>query len=155
MSSALPSGIVAFLYTDIEGSTPLWEREPVQMRAALARHHGILRAAIAEHGGHVYKVIGDAFQAAFDAPAQAVAAAIAAQRGLAGERWPTSAPIRVRMGLHVGPAEAGVDDYLTTHTLNRVARVMSAGSGGQTLLTLAVADLVRERLPAGVTLRDL
>jgi predicted ATPase/class 3 adenylate cyclase len=155
MNSALPTGTVTFLFTDIEGSTPLWEREPEQMRAALARHDAILRAAIAEQGGHVYKVIGDAFQAAFDVPAQAVAAALAAQRGLAGERWPTSVPIRVRMGLHVGPAEARVDDYATTHTLNRVARVMSAGYGGQTLLTLAVAELVRERLPAGVTLRDL
>jgi class 3 adenylate cyclase len=155
MNSDLPSGTVTFLFTDIEGSTPLWEHEPEQMRAALARHHAILRAAIAEQGGHVYKVIGDAFQAAFDVPAQAVAAALAAQRGLAGERWPTSTPIRVRMGLHVGPAEADVHDYATTHTLNRVARVMSAGYGGQTLLTLAVAELVRERLPAGVTLRDL
>jgi len=155
MNSDLPSGTVTFLYTDIEGSTPLWEREPEQMRAALARHDAILRTAIAEQGGHVYKVIGDAFQAAFAVPAQAVAAALAAQRGLAGERWPTSAPIRVRMGLHVGPAEASGDDYVTTHTLNRVARVMSAGHGGQTLLTLAVAELVRERLPASVTLRNL
>jgi predicted ATPase/class 3 adenylate cyclase len=155
VNSTLPSGTVTFLFTDIEGSTPLWEREPEQMRAALARHNTILSAAIAEQGGHVYKVIGDAFQAAFDLPARAVAAALAAQRGLAGERWPTSAPIRVRMGLHVGPAEAGGDDYAATHTLNRVARVMSAGHGGQTLLTLAVAELVRERLPAGVTLRDL
>jgi predicted ATPase/class 3 adenylate cyclase len=155
MNSELPSGTVAFLYTDIEGSTPLWEREPEQMRAALARHDAILRAAIAEQGGHVYKVIGDAFQAAFDVPARAVAAALAAQRALAGERWPTSGPIRVRMGLHVGPAEAEGDDYASTHTLNRVARVMSAGHGGQALLTLALAELVRERLPSGVTLRDL
>ena len=155
MNSDLPSGTVTFLYTDIEGSTPLWEREPEQMRAALARHDAILRAAIAEHGGHVYKVIGDAFQAAFEVPAQAVRAALAAQRGLAGEHWPTSVPIRVRMGLHVGPAEAEGDDYASTHTLNRVARVMSAGHGGQTLLTLAVAELVRDRLPTGVTLRDL
>jgi len=154
-SRNLPTGTVTFLFTDIEGSTPLWEREPEQMRAALARHDAILRAAIAGQGGYVYKVVGDAFQAAFEVPAQAVAAALAAQRGLAGERWLTSAPIRVRMGLHVGPAEAGVDDYAPTHTLNRVARVMSAGHGGQTLITLAVAELVRERLPAGVTLRDL
>ncbi len=87
MNSDLPSGTVTFLYTDIEGSTPLWEREPEQMRAALARHDAILRAAIAEHGGHVYKVIGDAFQAAFEVPPQAVRAALAAQRGLAGEHW--------------------------------------------------------------------
>ena len=155
MNSDLPSGTVTFLFTDIEGSTPLWEREPDQMRAALTRHDAILRAAIAEQGGHVFKVIGDAFQAAFDVPARAVAAALAAQRALTGEHWPTSIPIRVRMGLHVGPAEVVGDDYAVAHTLNRVARVMSAGHGGQALLTLAVAELVRERLPAGVTLRDL
>jgi predicted ATPase/class 3 adenylate cyclase len=155
MNPDLPSGTVTFLYTDIEGSTPLWEHEPEQMRTALARHDAILRSAIAEHGGCVYKVIGDAFQAAFELPAQAVAAALAAQRGLAGEDWPTGVPIRVRMGLHVGAAEAEGDDYASTHTLNRVARVMSAGHGEQTLLTLAVAELVRERLPTGVTLRDL
>lgn len=155
MSSGLPSGTVTFLYTDIEGSTPLWEREPEPMRAALARHDEILRTAIADHGGHVYKLVGDAFQAAFSVPAQAVAAALAAQRTLTTERWPTSLPLRVRMGLHVGPAEAAGDDYAPTHTLNRVARVMSAGHGGQTLLTAGVAELVRERLPAGVTLRDL
>lgn len=155
MNSTLPSGTVTFLYTDIEGSTPLWEREPDQMRSALARHDAILHAAIAEHGGHVYKTIGDAFQAAFDNPAQAVSAALAAQRSLAREDWQTSVPIRVRMGLHVGPAVANSGDYEPTHTLNRVARVMSAGHGGQTLLTAAVAELLRGRLPAGVTLRDL
>jgi predicted ATPase/class 3 adenylate cyclase len=155
MNSELPSGTVTFLFTDIEGSTPLWEREPEQMRAALDRHDAILRSAIAEHNGRVFKVIGDAFQAAFEVPSQAIQAALAAQHGLAGEAWPTSAPIRVRMGIHAGPADAGEDDYRATHTLNRVARVMSAGHGGQTLLTLAVAELARERLPAGVVLRDL
>ena len=102
----LPTGTVTFLYTDIEGSAPLWEREPSQMRMALARHDAILRAAILERGGHVYKNIGDAFQAAFALPAQAVEAALVAQRRLSAETWPTSTPIRVRMGLHIGPAEA-------------------------------------------------
>jgi len=155
MIKNLPSGTVTFLYTDIEGSTPLWEREPEAMRAALAIHDGILHTVIAERGGRVYKVIGDAFQAAFEDPAQAVLAAFTAQRRLAGERWPTSVPIRVRMGLHRGPAEAAGSDYLTTHTLNRVARVMSAGHGGQTLLTVEVAGAVNGQLPEGVTLRDL
>src|SRR5436190_7652804 len=96
----LPSGLVTFLFTDIEGSTPLWEREPEQMRLALARHHAILRTTIAAHGGHAYKIIGDAFQAAFVFPIQAVAAALAAQRTLAAQDWETSEPLRVRIGVH-------------------------------------------------------
>src|SRR5512138_1055695 len=99
----LPTGTVTFLFTDIEGSTPLWESEPEQMRLALARHDAILRTAIANHGGHAYKTIGDAFQAAFVFPTHALAAALAAQRALAAQTWETSAPLRVRMGLHVGP----------------------------------------------------
>src|SRR5687767_14986267 len=97
---ALPTGTVTFLFTDIQGSTPLWEREPEQMRAALARHDALLRAAIEAHGGQVYKLIGDAFQAAFSDAGAALAAAIAAQRALAVAAWPTSVPVCVRMGLH-------------------------------------------------------
>src|SRR3990172_228184 len=121
----LPTGTVTFLFTDIEGSAPLWEREPSQMRRARGRHEASLRADIIKQGGHVYKNIGDAFQAAFALPAQAVEAALAAQRRLSAETWPTSTPIRARMGLHIGPAETQESDYSTTHTLNRVARIMS------------------------------
>jgi predicted ATPase/class 3 adenylate cyclase len=153
--SLLPSGMATFLFTDIEGSTPVWEREPDQMRLALARHHAILRMAIATEGGHAYKTIGDAFQAAFALPIQALAAALAAQRALAIQTWETSEPIRVRMGIHVGPAKVEGNDYSTTHTLNRVARIMAAGHGGQILLSREVADLVRCELPADVTLRDM
>src|SRR5262245_56737434 len=85
LSQPLPSGTVTFLFTDIEASTPLWEREPEQMQLALAHHDAILRTTISTHGGHAYKVIGDAFQAAFAFPAQAVAAALAAQRALAAQ----------------------------------------------------------------------
>src|SRR6266536_204186 len=102
----LPTGTVTFLFTDIEGSTPLWEREPEQMRSALAHHDAILRTTIAKHGGQAYKIIGDAFQAAFAFPAHALAAALVAQRTLAAQPWETSAPVRVRMGLHIGPAVA-------------------------------------------------
>jgi predicted ATPase/class 3 adenylate cyclase/tetratricopeptide (TPR) repeat protein len=151
----LPSGIVTFLYTDIESSTPLWEREPEQMRLALDRHHAILRSAIAAHAGQAYKTIGDAFQAAFVFPMQAVAAALAAQRALAAQDWETSVPLRVRMGVHVGPAVAEGSDYTTTHTLNRVARIMAAGHGGQILLSGEVADFVRRDLPADVIVRDM
>jgi len=151
----LPSGMVTFLFTDIEGSTPLWEREPEQMRLALARHHAILRTTIATEGGHAFKTIGDAFQAAFALPAQAVAAALAAQRAFATQTWETSEPVRVRMGIHLGPAVAEENDYRTTHTLNRVARIMAAGHGGQILVSSEVADLVRRELPTDVTVRDL
>jgi predicted ATPase/class 3 adenylate cyclase/DNA-binding XRE family transcriptional regulator len=150
-----PSGTVTFLFTDIEGSTPLWEREPGQMRVALAHHDAILRMIIATQGGQVYKTIGDAFQAAFAFPAQALTAALAAQRALAAHDWEISAPLRVRMGIHVGPAVADGNDYTATHTLNRVARIMSCGHGGQILLSVEVADLVRRDLPADVTLRDM
>jgi predicted ATPase/class 3 adenylate cyclase len=151
----LPTGTVTFLFTDIEGSTPLWEREPDQMRLALASHNAILSQAIEAHDGRVYKTIGDAFQAAFALPAQAVAAALAAQRQLATHTWETNSPLRVRMGLHVGPAVAQGSDYVTTHTLNRVARIMSTGHGGQILLSAEVAELMRGYLPSDVVLRDV
>ncbi len=153
--AARPSGTVTFLFSDIEGSTPLWEREPDQMRLAVARHDAILRTIIAKAGGHVYKTIGDAFQAAFAFPGQAVSAALNAQRALAAHDWETSEPLRVRMGIHIGPAVAEGNDYTTSHTLNRVARIMSCGHGGQILLSLEVADLVRRDLPADVSLRDM
>jgi predicted ATPase/class 3 adenylate cyclase len=155
MAEPLPSGTVTFLYTDIEGSTTLWEREPQPMQLALERHHAILQASIAANSGRVYKIIGDAFQAAFEVSSQAVRAALAAQRAQAAEDWPTSAPLRVRMGIHTGHARAQGDDYATTHTLNRVARIMSAAHGGQILLSEAAAELIRDDLPEAVSLRDM
>jgi len=155
MVASLPAGIVTFLFTDIEGSTTLWEREPDAMRQALARHDAILREAIETQGGIVYKVIGDAIQAAFTLPTGTLAAGLAAQRALAAATWPTSAPLRVRMGLHVGPAEAVGTDYATTHTLNRASRIMAAAHGGQIVLSAEVAELMQGDLPPGVTLRDL
>jgi predicted ATPase/class 3 adenylate cyclase len=152
---ALPSGVVTFLFTDIEGSTRLWDTLPEAMRQSLETHNTILNQAITTHGGQVYKVIGDAFQAAFVKPEQAVQAAVAAQRALNQARWGDTGPIRVRMGIHSGAAETLGDDYATSHTLNRVARVMSAGHGGQILISQAVADLLYGVLPAGVTLRDM
>jgi len=147
----LPGGNITFLFTDIEGSTPLWERDPGGMQESLARHDAILHEAVEAHGGQVFKVIGDAFQAAFVNPMQAVTAALAAQRGLAATTWGATGPLRVRMGLHTGPAEARGGDYAASHTLNRVARVASAAHGGQILLSLAVA----EHLSDEISLRDL
>lgn len=153
--TALPTGTVAFLFTDIEGSTGLYQHFPEAMPGALARHHALLRSAIESHQGHVFQIVGDAFCAAFADAADAVRAALDAQRALHAEAWAETGPLRVRMGIHVGAAEATANDYLSSLTLIRVQRLMSAGSGGQILLSLAAEELVRDRLPRGVHLRDL
>ncbi len=150
----LPTGKVTFLFTDIEGSTQLWEHHPDAMRQALARHDAILRRVIEAHGGHIFKTVGDAFYAAFaDAP-KALNAALEAQRALRAETWEGTGPLRVRMALHTGLAEERDNDYFGP-TLNRVARLLSVGYGGQVLLSLATVELVRSRLPDVVSLRDL
>ena len=156
VSSNLPTGTVTFLFTDIEGSTPRWEQQPKAMQAAVARHHALLQDAINENGGVVFKVVGDQFQAAFRFAHKGVAAAVAAQKALQVEPWPESTgPLRVRMGLHTGPAELEGSDYAVSHTLNRAARVMSAGFGGQILLSRECADLAARELPEGIELEDL
>jgi len=154
-SQVLPAGTITFLFTDIEGSTPLWERDPAAMQQAVARHHAILRTTAQEHGGSVFKTVGDAFQIAFPFSGQALRAALAAQRALAAEPWGATGPLRVRMGLHTGPAQVVDGDYAVSHTLNRVARIASAGHGGQILLSLATEELLRGQLPEGVQLLDL
>jgi predicted ATPase/class 3 adenylate cyclase len=149
-----PSGTVTFLFTDIEGSTQLWERYPAAMRAAQARHEALLRAAIEEHGGYIFKTVGDAFCAAFATAAQGLNAILTAQRALAAELWGETGPIKVRAALHTGAVESRSGDYFG-HTLSRVARILSAGYGGQTLFSATSAPLVRDSLPADVALRDL
>ncbi len=151
----LPVGTVTFLFTDIEGSTPLWDKNPRAMRKSLARHNVILEEGIEGQGGLAFKVIGDAFQSAFIAPEQAIKAAIAVQLALAVEDWGESGEIKVRMGIHMGKAEVRDGDYLASHTLNRVARIMSAGHGGQILLSRAVREMVWADLPEKVSLIDL
>ncbi|MCC6792921.1 MAG: adenylate/guanylate cyclase domain-containing protein, partial [Thermomicrobiales bacterium] len=151
---AQPSGNVTFLFTDLEGSTKLWERHPEAMRLALARHDAILREAIAANNGFIFKTIGDAFCAAFASAADGVNAAAAAQRGLARETWGETGPLRARMALHTGEAEVRDGDYFG-QPVNRVARILSAGHGNQILVSLATADLVRHALPETVHLRDL
>ncbi len=153
-----PSGIVTFLFTDIEGSTPLWEQMPEAMQVAIAQHHAILRQSIESNGGQVFQTVGDAFQAAFRLASDALCAALAAQRALGDAHWGPTGPLKVRMGLHTGPAELdshGNAPYQVGHTLNRAARVMSAGYGGQILLSQEAADLVERGLPEGVSLKDL
>ena len=152
--SDLPKGTVTFLFTDIEGSTTRWEHHPEAMRAALARHDSLLRSVMTSHGGYVFKMVGDAVYAAFAVPADAVAAAVAAQHAISAEEWGEVGPLRVRMALHTGAAQSRDDDYFGP-TLNRVARVLSTGYGGQILLSVATVELVRDSLPAGASLKDL
>ena len=149
-----PTGTVTFLFTDIEGSTTRWEHHPDAMRTALARHDALLRSVITNHSGYVFKMVGDAVYAAFAVPAEAVFAALAAQRAVAAEEWGEVAPLRVRMALHTGAAQSRDDDYFGP-TLNRVARVLSTGYGGQILLSVTTVELVRDALPAGASLKDL
>jgi class 3 adenylate cyclase len=151
-----PSGTVTFLFTDIEGSTRLWERDPAAMRIATARHDDLLGSVIQEHHGSLYNHIGDAVQAAFSTPADALASAVAAQRALMDEQWPETGPLRVRMALHVGEAAHDAHgDYHQVACLNRLARLLAAGSGGQILLTQAVRQQINGLLPSGVSLIDL
>ena len=129
-----PTGTLTFLFTDIEGSTRLWENNAPAMQAALARHDELLRWAIEERGGYIFKTVGDAFCCAFWTATEALEASLESQRSLLNERWAESTPLRVRMALHVGVAEERDGDYFGPH-LNRVARLMSAAHGGQVLLS--------------------
>lgn len=153
-AAELPTGTVTFLFTDIEGSTRLWEEHAEAMRAALGRHDDLLHAIITAHRGHVFKTVGDAFHAAFPAASDALAAALDAQRTLATERWTVPGGLRVRMVLHTGAAEQRNGDYFGP-TLNRAARLLAAGHGGQILLFRTTYELVQDALPDDVTLRDL
>jgi predicted ATPase len=132
---------VTFLFTDIEGSTRLWEEHPEAMRRALAHHDELLRSAIEGHGGYVFQTAGDGMAAAFQRSADAVTAAVDAQGALLAERWPEGAVIRVRMGLHTGEADERDGDYLGP-PLNRAARLMALGHGGQVLCSAATAGLL-------------
>jgi class 3 adenylate cyclase len=153
--NTLPSGDVTFLFTDIEGSTRLIQQHPDAMKSALARHNALLQDAIDMHHGHVFQVLGDGFCSAFEHPGDALVAALDAQRALYQEKWGEVGAVRVRMGLHTGSAEARDGEYVSSLTLARAQRVLSAGHGGQTLLSSAAADRVGQELPSGTTLRDL
>jgi len=148
----LPSGTVTFLFTDIEGSTRLWEQHPDAMRAALARHDVLLRTAIEGHDGVVVKTTGDGVHAAFAAARDAIDSAVDAQLALAREQWPLPEGLRARIGIHTGPAEQRDGDYYGT-AANRAARLMAIGYGGQILVSDITAALLRD--DPDVTLRDL
>jgi len=140
---ALPTGTVTLLFTDIEGSTRLWEQHPGAMAVALERHDSLMRSAIEGAGGYVFKTVGDAFCAAFASAKEAVDAAGAAQRALHAEAWPVEATLRVRMALHTGECEERDADYFGP-AVNRVARLEATAHGGQVVVSQATAVLVRD-----------
>jgi predicted ATPase/class 3 adenylate cyclase len=149
------TGTITFLFTDIEGSTQLWEKHPEAMQGALKRHDELMRDAIEAQQGRVFKTMGDAFCAAFANAPDALRAALQAQRALQAETWPPPVgALRVRMGLHTGNAEERDNDYFGP-SVNRVARLQAAAHGGQILLSLATQELVRDELPRGITLIHL
>jgi predicted ATPase/class 3 adenylate cyclase len=151
----LPTGTVTFLFTDIEGSTRLWEAHPDAMRDALVAHDAIFREIVPQQTGVIFKTVGDAICAAFERPDDALRAAIESQRRLATHPWPQDiGELRVRMGIHTGMAQERDDDYFG-RTVNRVARFMSIAHGGQILVSGATAALLRLAPVDGVSLRDL
>ena len=151
--SSLPSGTVTFLFTDIEGSTQRWEQKPELMREAVARHDAVLREAVERHRGAVFKTVGDAVHAAFATAPDALLAALDGQRALAAAPWAADCDLRVRMALHTGNSQERDQDYFG-QAVNRVARLLGAGHGGQILLSATTQALLGEQL-AGTTLRDL
>jgi predicted ATPase/class 3 adenylate cyclase len=154
LPTAIPSGVLTFLFTDIEASTKKWERDAAVMSTALARHDRILRQGIESRGGYVFKTIGDAFCAAFSDPLDALRSTIDIQRALAAEHWKIPGGIVVRMALHSGAAEERDGDYFG-QTLNRTARILSLVYGGQVLLSLAATELLADRLPPECSLERL
>ncbi len=157
--ATIPTGTITFLFTDIEGSTRRWEEYPDLMKVAVPMYNTLLRRAIDENGGHIFKTVSDAFCAAFHTAPEALTSALQAQRSLQNEEW---APIfrnpqfefPIRIAIHTGAADERDGDYFGP-PVNRVARLLSAGQGGQVLLSLPAEELVRDALPKGVSLMDL
>lgn len=154
VSSRRPTGTVTFLFTDVEGSTALWEQDADRMQDDLRRHDELLTTVIGEEGGYVFKTVGDAFCATFDTAPQALHATLRAQLELVRAHERSDPPIRVRMALHAGAADERQGDYFGP-ALSRVARLLALGHGAQILVSDTVYDLVRHNLPPGVALRDL
>jgi predicted ATPase/class 3 adenylate cyclase len=154
VGAGVPSGTVTFLFSDVEGSTRLWDAHGEDMRRALAVHDKVVRGAFESAGGFVFATGGDGFGAAFSRASDAISASLAAQRGLAGQDWPGNVSLRVRMGVHTGEAEERGGDYFGAE-VSRAARLMAIAHGGQIVCSQATADMVGGHLPAGVSLADL
>ncbi|MEO8674353.1 MAG: tetratricopeptide repeat protein [Casimicrobiaceae bacterium] len=147
-------GVVTFLFTDIEGSSLLWERDPERMPQALAHHDALVRAKVGENRGRVVKMLGDGVHAVFDDPRDAVDTAVKMLQALADPASTNGIGFRVRCGMHAGIEEHRDNDFFG-RAVNRAARIMAVAHGGQILVSHTVASLIGERLPVGVTLRDL
>jgi predicted ATPase/class 3 adenylate cyclase len=151
----LPTGTVTFLFTDIEGSTRLWEEHSESMKKAIARHDEIVRGAIERNQGVVFSTMGDGMAAAFVSAPDALRAILEAQQGLAAEAWDDTGPILVRMGLHSDEGRLRAPGQYVNRPLNRCARLMALAHGGQVLVSDATEALARNALPEGVRLVDL
>ena len=149
-----PSGTVTLLLTDVESSIRLWETDREAMAQASARHNRIVREQIKVAGGQVFKTVGEAFRAVFADPSAALASAVAIQRAVGTEPWPPGEPIRVCVALHSGACMQRDGDYVGP-VVNRVARLLAAGHGGQVLVSGATCELLAGRLPGGIGLADL
>jgi predicted ATPase len=136
---------VTFLFTDIEGSTRLWQEDETAMRQAVARHDQLLLGVVADHGGVVFSTMGDGLAAAFPTASAAVSCAVLTQRLLEQVSWETARPLRVRMGLHTGEAELRDGDYFGT-AVNRAARLTAVGHGGQIICSSSTAELLESDL---------
>lgn len=150
-----PSGTVTFLFSDIQGSTTLALRFPDEWPDARIRHNEILHNAITAHKGYTFRIIGDEVNAAFETPRDALEAAISAQYALNSEDWGRIGSMRVRMGIHSGPANLQEDEFEGYLTLSHVKRLMSLANAGQILLSEATETLLRGTLPRDITLRNL
>jgi predicted ATPase/class 3 adenylate cyclase len=148
------AGIVTFLFTDIEGSTRLWEADAARMETALARHDALARDAVTRHRGRIVKTTGDGVHAVFDDPLDAVRTALDLELGLAKTPEPDGVALAVRCGIHMGAGQRRDGDFYG-RAINRAARIMSAAHGGQVLVSQAVADVIAERIEPPACLRDL
>ena len=153
---AQPDGVVTFLFTDIEGSTRLWEESPETMMTALAQHDDVIERAAASHGATLVRPRGegDSRFLVFPDASHAIAAVVEIQRELAGIDWELPRPLRVRVALHTGTADLRLGDYYGS-AVNRAARLRAIAHGGQTIVSAATWELTRDDLPAGVAVRDL
>jgi len=150
-----PTGTVTFMFTDIVGSTDMWETHGDAFLPVLQTHNAILSEAIERNGGYVMKTEGDSFKVAFQDAASAVRCAMVAQAALQRYPWPPDVgPVRVRMGVHTGKPFVQSGDYFGP-PVNRAARIMDAANGGQVLISQDTLDLVESRLAPDMGLADL
>ena len=152
----LPTGVVTFLLTDIEGSAGSWEADPEGMAAALELHDGLIGRAVAEHAGRLLKTKGegDSTVSAFRRSSDAVAAAVDIQEAVGATSWPGRLDLRLRIALHTGEAHERGGDYFGP-ALNRAARLRALTRGGATVVSQATAEIVQDRLPRELQLVDL